>query len=186
MAIIMTSTRLLCGLAVAVVAFGCAKEQGSGRGPTLQAKEPTTVAKSEPKESAKPIHNAASPVEKTLSPKEQELAAYEAAKPVFEEHCAHCHTGDGKSKKGKKALKHFKMDSYPFEGHHAHELGAIVRKVLGVDGGKVTMPKDDKGAVQGKELELVVAWSRAFDAAHQGESGHHGHKHEHKKKGHSH
>lgn len=94
-----------------------------------------------------------------------ERVAFAAAKPVFEEFCESCHTGT--AKQNRKALKHFNMDGYPFTGHHAHELGAVIRKVLGVGGGKATMPKNDKGAVVGAKLELVAAWSRAFDAAHE-------------------
>jgi len=104
-----------------------------------------------------------------------EMNAYQAAKPVFEEHCASCHTSSDKpSKVRKKALGHFTMDAYPFGGHHAGELGATIREVLGVDGGKPTMPKDDPGAVEGQELELVVAWSRAYDAAAKAGAGYHG------------
>jgi hypothetical protein len=104
-----------------------------------------------------------------------EMSAYQAAKPVFDGHCASCHTSSDKASKArKKALGHFTMDAYPFGGHHAGELGATIRKVLGVDGGKPTMPKDDPGAVEGEALELVVAWSRAYDAAAKAGAGYHG------------
>ena len=94
-----------------------------------------------------------------------ELAAYERARPVFEEHCARCHTSGG-TKASRDSLAHFSMDGYPFGGHHAAEIGHEVRAVLGVEGGSPVMPADDKGAVQGEALEAVVDWSRAFDAAH--------------------
>lgn len=111
-----------------------------------------------------------------------EARAYEAAKPVFEKYCVECHRpGAGSPQLQKKALKHLSMETYPFKGHHAHELGAIIRQSLGVDGGKITMPKNDKGSVKGEELALIVAWSRAFDAAlaSKGASdhGHHGKMH---------
>jgi mono/diheme cytochrome c family protein len=104
-----------------------------------------------------------------------EMTAYQAAKPIFEQHCASCHTSSGTpSKAKKKALGHFTMDSYPFGGHHAGELGTTIRKVLGAGGGKPTMPKDDPGAVEGRELELVVAWTRAYDDAARAGVGYHG------------
>jgi mono/diheme cytochrome c family protein len=113
-----------------------------------------------------------------------EMAAYDAARPVFEKHCARCHqTGGAKAKP--KMLKHFDITRYPFGGHHADEVSATVRKVLGIGGGKPTMPADKKGAVQGDELALVAAWVDAFDKAHAGgahaDRGHEehggGHKH---------
>lgn len=108
-----------------------------------------------------------------------EQAAYERARPVFEKHCAKCHTSKGE-KSSEKKLGHFNMDTYPFGGHHAAAAGATVREVLGVTGEEATMPMDDPGAVQGEELEAVVAWSKAFDASHaaglheHGEHGEHG------------
>ena len=108
-----------------------------------------------------------------------ETAAFEKARPVFERHCARCHTKGGKLSAAKK-LDHFDMTTYPFGGHHAADIGAQIRKSLGVGGRKPTMPFDKKGAVQGDELALIVAWSNAFDAshqagAHQGHGGHGGH-----------
>lgn len=103
-----------------------------------------------------------------------EQEAWAAAKPVFDKHCARCHTQTG-AKKKKSALKHFDMTTYPFGGHHAGELGEEIREVLGVDGKKATMPADERGAVQGEELDLVVKWSKAFEAAHAaGLHEHHG------------
>jgi mono/diheme cytochrome c family protein len=160
-----------------LVMFGCAKD---GPAPVAPASEPVSSAQADPSESSA---SADAPAEAALSLKEKEQAAFEAAKPVFEEYCAHCHGSSG----SKKALKHFRMDSYPFKGHHAHEIGALVRKSLGVDGGEITMPSDDKGAVKGKELELIVAWSRAFDAAQgDGKAEDDHHDAHHHKKGHSH
>lgn len=94
-----------------------------------------------------------------------EQAAYAQARPVFEQHCAACHTTAGaKAKPG--ALKHFNMDQYPFGGHHAADVAAEVREVLGLTGKEATMPKDKPGAVQGDQLSLVSAWADAFDRAH--------------------
>jgi hypothetical protein len=104
-----------------------------------------------------------------------EMAAYEAARPVLEEYCADCHTtGSARpSRKQKATLRHFSMDAYPFGGHHAHEMGDTMRKVLGVSGRKPTMPKDSPGAVTGDELALVLAWAEAWDAAHAAGAGYH-------------
>jgi hypothetical protein len=71
-------------------------------------------------------------------------------------------------------LHHFDVGTYPFGGHHATEIGATVREVLGVGGGAPTMPRNAPGAVKGAELEAVVVWSRAFDQAHAAGLHHHG------------
>ena len=96
-----------------------------------------------------------------------ETTAYDRAKPVFEKHCAGCHS---KGQKGAKAkpLGHLDITTYPFGGHHATEVGTTVRTALGIGGGKPTMPKGKAGAVAGDELALVAAWADAFDAAHAG------------------
>jgi plastocyanin len=96
-----------------------------------------------------------------------ETTAYQTAKPVFEKYCARCHSKGGKGAKAK-TLEHFEMTTYPFAGHHAMELGKEVREVLGIGGGKPTMPKNKPGVVKGDELVLVAAWADAFDAAHAG------------------
>ena len=94
-----------------------------------------------------------------------ETAAYERAKPIFARYCSKCHSSTGK-KATKKRLAHFSIDTYPFGGHHAEEVGATIREVLGVAGEKPTMPKDAPGRVKGAELEAIVEWSQAFDKAH--------------------
>ena len=96
-----------------------------------------------------------------------ETAAYEKAKPVFEANCARCHTKSGKMT-GEKKRDHFDMTTYPFSGHHAMELGKQIRKSLGIDGSKPTMPFDKKGSVKGDDLKLIASWADAFDAAHAG------------------
>ncbi len=109
-----------------------------------------------------------------------EMAAYENAKPVFEANCSRCHTKGGKMTAEKKR-DHFDMTTYPFGGHHAMELGKQIRKSLGIDGSKPTMPFDNKGSVKGEDLALIAKWADAFDAAHAGGAhvGHGDHGHEH-------
>jgi hypothetical protein len=96
-----------------------------------------------------------------------ERVAYEKAKPVFEAYCAPCHTSQS-DKSGKSALQHFSMDSYPFGGHHAREVTKSIRHVLGASGSKPTMPRDKPGAVQGEDLQLILAWAESYDRAHVG------------------
>jgi mono/diheme cytochrome c family protein len=102
-----------------------------------------------------------------------ETAAFERARPVFEQRCATCHTSAG-AKASAETLTHFSMDTYPFGGHHATTIGAEVREVLGVTGEPPTMPKDAPGSVKGDELEAIVAWSKAFEASHAAGLHHHG------------
>lgn len=96
-----------------------------------------------------------------------ETTAYDAAKPVFAKYCAGCHQQGGKKATGKK-LGHFDITTYPLAGHHASEVGSVVREVLGIGGTKPTMPYDKPGAVKGDELALIAAWADAFDAAKAG------------------
>ncbi len=113
----------------------------------------------------------------TTPAKSPEHAAHEAAQPVFEKYCASCHM-TGRPQATPKALEHFKMDGYPYGGHHEHEVAAEVRRVLGATGKKATMPKGAPGSVKGEELALVLKWADAFDAAHPAKSdGHTDHKH---------
>lgn len=113
-----------------------------------------------------------------------EMRAFEAARPVLEASCAHCH---GAESSNEEALEHFSMaGGYPFTGHHAGEIGETVRKVLGVEGGEATMPLDDPGSVKGDELERVVAWTRAYDRAKEAGAGYHGDEGDHGHGGHGH
>jgi hypothetical protein len=111
-----------------------------------------------------------------------ERTAYELAKPILEKYCATCHTTSGPAT-SKEALEHFSMDGYPFGGHHANEIGAVVRKSLGASGSKPTMPRGKPGVVKGDDLAAILAWADAFDAAHppaakeQGKHQHAQHKH---------
>lgn len=96
---------------------------------------------------------------------ELERVAYERARPVFDQHCTRCHV-QGAPRATRGALRHFDMTSYPFGGHHADEVAASIREVLGATGEPPTMPRDDRGAVQGDELDAVLAWADAFERAH--------------------
>jgi hypothetical protein len=88
--------------------------------------------------------------------------AFEAARPVFEQHCNHCHTDAGNAE----AIEHLDMRAYPFGGEHAAMAGMAVREALGATGHAPTMPADDPGAVTGDQLALLLAWADAFDEAH--------------------
>jgi len=102
-----------------------------------------------------------------------EMAAYQRARPVFEEQCGGCHVPDPTRKKIKKAVAHFSMASYPFHGHHQGELGQAIRVVIGGAGTPATMPKDDPGSMKGDDLKVLLAWADAFDAAREAGVGYH-------------
>ena len=124
----------------------------------------------------------AGPDAKTEAALADERAAYDRAKPVFDKHCAGCHTKDGKQANAKK-LDHFEMSSYPFGGHHVGTLGPTIRKVLAIGGGKATMPSSKPGSVTGDELAAIAAWTKAWDAAqaaggHPAAPAHHHHDHD--------
>lgn len=114
-------------------------------------------------------HDHAGPGSKAAPPAPEETAAFEKAKPILEKHCFRCHTTGGKKAKPK-TLSHLNMDGYPFSGHHASGAGTAIRTVLlgksGKGGEDATMPKDDRGAVDGDDLKTVLAWADAFDKAH--------------------
>lgn len=107
-----------------------------------------------------------------------EQAAYEKARPVFATYCASCHTSKGATAKPA-ILEHFSMDGYPFGGHHATEITARIRSVLGATGAKPTMPPDRPGAVKGEELQLILAWADAVDRAKAGDAAGKSDDHEH-------
>jgi hypothetical protein len=116
-----------------------------------------------------------------------EKSAFERAEPVFRQYCARCHARGG-AKARAKTLDHFDMTGYPFGGHHAAEITASIREVLGIGGGEATMPMDRPGAVQGEELQRIAAWADAYDRAAAG--GAHGERapaaHEHGEHEHRH
>jgi len=97
----------------------------------------------------------------------RERAAWDTAKPVFQNSCATCHSKAGK-KAAKKKLDHFDLDTYPPGGHHTGTIGYTVREVLGLSGEKATMPYDAPGSVQGEDLAKIVAWTDAWEAADKG------------------
>ncbi len=153
--------------------------------PIPMTEGPTTPAEpTEPTTPAGPIKPAEPPAPDPAKVKADllaaETAAFDKAKPVFDKWCTKCHTKSGK-KMSQKKLDHFDMTTYPFGGHHAMELGGQIRKSLGIDGSKPTMPFDKQGAVKGDELALIAAWADAFDASHKGgaHEGQHGGAHKH-------
>ena len=130
---------------------------GGGSAVTAPATPPKTAEK--PPEPAKP-----DPKPALLA---AETAAWETAKPVLARACATCHTKAGK-KAAKKKLDHFDMDTYPLGGHHTGTIGITIREVLGIGGGKPTMPYDKPGSVKGDDLAKIQAWTDAWEAAEKG------------------
>ena len=124
-------------------------------------------AKTEPPAESKPApppEEPAKPDPEALKKEamDKETAAFEKAKPVFEGACKSCHVKGQKNANAKK-LGAFDMSAYPFTGKHA--ATADLRKVLGIGGGKATMPKVKPGSVKGDDLAAITAWADAFDAA---------------------
>jgi hypothetical protein len=166
--------------AVALVAVACAQPRSRpvAAPPTPPVAESAEEPAAEEPAAEEPAAEEQPAAEQPAAedPLAAEMAAYRAAKPVFDEYCGHCHTtpaSEKLSKSRRKALKHFSMDGYPFGGHHAGDLGAEIRHVLGADGSKPTMPKDDKGGLEPDELAAIVRWTEAFDAAAAAGVGHH-------------
>lgn len=121
-------------------------------------------------------HNMPAGEEAVRDPLSDERAAYEKARPVLEQYCARCHTSPSKNHV---ALRHFNMDSYPLQGHHAHEIGQLMRRVLGASGKPATMPIGQPGVIKGEQLKLILDWADLFDSNHQGgaHKDHKNHKH---------
>lgn len=94
-----------------------------------------------------------------------EKSAYEAAEPVFLAKCSNCHIQGGVKSDAKKLGK-LDITEYPFTGSKSDT--ASIRKVLGIDGSKATMPKDKPGSVKGDDLAAITAWVDAVDAAEAG------------------
>jgi mono/diheme cytochrome c family protein len=93
-----------------------------------------------------------------------ELAAYQAAKPAFDEYCGECHTQSG-AKATEEKLHHIDMTAYPFTGGHTESLGPTILHVLGLDGSEATMPKQAPGTVPDDALKVIEAWAAAWQAA---------------------
>jgi len=147
--------------------------------PSPQPTPPVTTSTPRHEEHSNETHEHGSPRSSSSPAPDESMAqleadereAYERAKPVFAAHCARCHTDSG-PKASQSARRHFDMDFYPFGGHHAAEMPRTLRRVLGADGGKPTMPRDDPGAVREVELELVLAWAAAFERVHAAKPSH--------------
>jgi hypothetical protein len=163
-------------LALALAASLAATACGSKPAPEPAEPAPEPAAEAEPAPAAEPAPEPAPPPEPAAPDPAQvkadllaaEKAAYEAAKPVFDANCSRCHVA-GQRKAKKKILGEFEITAYPFGGEHGgHQSATYVRKVLGIDGSKPSMPADKKGAVKGDELALIAAWADAFDKAHDG------------------
>jgi mono/diheme cytochrome c family protein len=147
---------------------GCASNQGHA--PAVEPSSKTeknapahvheTTSLAEPPTS-QPTEGAPVPNEVSEQPSDEQVA-YERARPVFEQYCASCHTTAGRQAKTA-TLKHFSMDSYPFGGHHAGQITATIRQVLGATGKRPTMPRDRPGVVKGKELALILSWADAVE-----------------------
>jgi hypothetical protein len=91
-----------------------------------------------------------------------EMATVEKAKPVVEGFCKGCHLKGEKNAKAK-TLGSFDITTYPFTGKHSSTKD--IREVLGIGGGKPTMPKNKPGSVKGDDLAAISAWADAYDAA---------------------
>jgi hypothetical protein len=137
---------------------------GSGR----KAEPPSAPARQSPRSADTVTGRAAGPGP-SASLKDHQ-AAFEAARPAFARHCLRCHTATGEAgrKTKAKAIRHVDMGSYPFGGHHPHDVAQLVRTSLLGDnarGKKPTMPADDVGSVTGPDLEAILAWASAFERA---------------------
>lgn len=158
---------------ILVAAAACG---GGGSKPATTPTEPAetmptpteTVAKADP---APPAEAAPPPPAEPPKPDpealkkeamDNETAAFEKAKPVFEGFCKSCHVKGQKNASAKK-LGEFDMTAYPFGGKH--NTTKDIRKVLGIGGGKATMPKIKPGSVKGDDLAAITAWADAYDAA---------------------
>ena len=158
-------------LLLSILGFAACGGGGSKPAQPTQPAEPTPTettaqtAPTEPTTPAEPAKPAEPPAPPAPDPKvvamEAETAAYEKAKPVFEKFCMGCH-GKGRGAT-KKALAELDINQYPFKGEHANAKD--MRKVLGIGGGKATMPKNKPGSVKGDDLAAISAWADAWDAA---------------------
>ena len=156
-------------LAAAACGGGGSKPAATPAQPAEPMPTPTeTTAKTEPAPPAEtqpaPPPEPAKPDPEALKKEamDAETAAFEKAKPVFEGFCKSCHVKGQKNASAKK-LGEFDMTTYPFGGEH--KTAKDIRKVLGIGGGKATMPKTKPGSVKGDDLAAITAWADAYDAA---------------------
>ena len=161
----MTPFQLSTSFATALFLMSCASKKShieqspSGaipQPPAVKSSDAARVQEEPPVVEADPAAEHDSPTSALSDDKK----AYERARPVFQKYCGKCHT----EQSGKRtALKHFVMDSYPFGGHHTANMPATIRKVLGQDGKRATMPRDKPGIVQGDDLKLILEWADAAE-----------------------
>ena len=144
---------------------------GGGSKPTAKPEPtettpPVETPPAEPPAEAKPAPPAEPPAPDPEALKKEamdaETAAFEKAKPTFEGFCKGCHVKGQKNANAKK-LAALDIGAYPFTGKHANPKD--IRVVLGIGGGKPTMPKTKPGSVKGDDLAAISAWADAWDAA---------------------
>src|SRR5690349_10870819 len=125
---LMSTTKLLA-LALAAALAACGSKSTPPEAPAEEPAppaeepapaEPAAEAPPAPAEPPKPAEPDPAQVKADLLA--AETAAYEAAKPVFEKHCARCHQ-EGQKKAKKKILDHFNITAYPFTGEHGVDAG---------------------------------------------------------------
>ena len=164
-------------LAMAMIYGGCGSSSTppSNSAATAPVAAPVTTPDGNTRSAVPVADQTEVPVQRAAEPDllALEMAAYERAKPVFEEACGSCHLPDPSATKPKKGVMHFAMGSYPFGGHHKSELGQAIRVAIGATDKAATMPLDDPGSIQGEDLQAIVAWSDAFQAASAAGLGHH-------------
>src|SRR5262245_12692975 len=93
-----------------------------------------------------------------------EVAAYVQARASFERHCYRCHTAAG-DECTRKSLELLDMGRYPFAGRRASSAGRAIKRALGGEGGKRTMPKDTPTAVTSDEQAVIFKWADMFEAS---------------------
>lgn len=161
----LTLTTAACGNSAApLIAPGPPQGRDAAPPPTLTPIDaaPREIAPELPPDAAPPPPDPAAIKAALLA---DETAAYEAAKPVLVAACARCHQQGGK-KASRGKLKHFDMTSYPFTGHHTHEMGPKLREVLGAAGKPATMPPD--GDLTPEQLAPMLRLAEAWDASEAG------------------
>jgi mono/diheme cytochrome c family protein len=141
---------------------------GSPKPATTATATPTPVVTSPPTPTAELAATTESPAAPPLDPNADllaaEISAYETARPVFETWCVTCHQyAGGSSRTYPNAFKALGVSEYPFSGRHS--TAKDIRAVLAIGGGRPSMPKNKKGAVQGQELAAIAAWADAWDRA---------------------
>jgi len=158
---------ILFSILIGLAACGGGKKETAKPEPTETTPPTPTETKTETPAETKqeaPPPEPAKPDPEALKKEamDAETAAYEKAKPVFEGFCKGCHVKGQKNATAKK-LAEFDITAYPFAGKHANAKD--IRTVLGIGGGKPTMPKTKPGSVKGDDLAAISAWADAWDAA---------------------